>query len=258
MRRLRTLLNRALHPFNLHIEPYTDMQRAWAAGPEARDLAFLRAVPDKVGRELFGLLGKSRAQLRQDLFVLAETDLMTQGYFVEFGATNGVDLSNTCLLEQEFGWRGILAEPAKCWHAALRQNRRAVIETDCVWTVSDETLEFNEVGVYSTIDALSAGDMHKSTRAHGQRYSVKTVSLMDMLRRHGAPKDIEYLSIDTEGSEFDILREFDFAAYNIKIITCEHNFTPARSKIYDLLTSRGYVRKLDAVSQFDDWYVKPT
>jgi len=39
------------------------------------------------------------------------------------------------------------------------------------------------------------------------------------------------------------------------VITCEHNFAPNREKIHALLTSQGYVRKLEEVSQFDDWYV---
>jgi hypothetical protein len=55
------------------------------------------------------LLEKSKAQLRQDLFVLSETHYKRNGYFVEFGAANGIDLSNTYLLETEFSWSGILA-----------------------------------------------------------------------------------------------------------------------------------------------------
>ena len=81
-------------------------------------------------------------------------------------------------------------------------------------------------------------------------------SLEDMLDKHGAPSKIDYLSIDTEGSEFDILKDFDFEKYDIKIITCEHNFTKSRKDIFSLLTSNGYQRKLTGASKFDDWYVK--
>ena len=55
-------------------------------------------------------IARSKAQLKQDLFVLATLNFKRNGYFVEFGATSGVDISNTCLLEFDFGWRGILAE----------------------------------------------------------------------------------------------------------------------------------------------------
>jgi hypothetical protein len=67
---------------------------------------------------------------------------------------------------------------------------------------------------------------------------------------------IDYLSIDTEGSEYEILSHFDFEKYHFKIITCEHNFTPARERIFSLLTKNGYARKCENLSKIDDWYVR--
>jgi hypothetical protein len=75
-------------------------------------------------------------------------------------------------------------------------------------------------------------------------------------RKHNAPKDIDYLSIDTEGSEFEILSAHDFSEYSFKVIPCEHNFTDMREKIHDLLSAQGYVRKYENLSKFDDWYVR--
>ena len=54
----------------------------------------------------------SKSQYCQDIFALSKPP-MTSGFFVEFGATDGVQWSNTWLLEKRFGWRGILAEPAR-------------------------------------------------------------------------------------------------------------------------------------------------
>jgi FkbM family methyltransferase len=203
------------------------------------------------------LLSKSRAQLRQDIFVLAELHFKRNGFFVEFGATNGVDLSNTYLLEKEFAWSGILAEPAKAWHKALSTNRSASIETKCVWRDSNSILEFNEVdqAEYSTIQSFSSSDVHTETRMKGNSYEVQTISLTDLLRKFNAPNKIDYLSIDTEGSEFDILEAFDFDEYQFSAITCEHNHTPNREKIFDLLTRHGYTRKFEQLSSWDDWYV---
>lgn len=203
------------------------------------------------------LASKSKAQLKQDMFVLVELDFKRDGYFVEFGATNGVELSNTYMLEKEFGWDGILAEPARVWHDALKANRKCHVHHDCVWSKSGEVLEFNEVDAaeLSTIDTFSGVDEHAKTRTSGKKYLVKTISLLDLLKKYNAPKDIDYFSIDTEGSEFDILSAFDFDAYNIKVITCEHNYTPMREKIFQLLSSKGYTRKHTGVSRFDDWYV---
>jgi FkbM family methyltransferase len=201
--------------------------------------------------------GKTKSQLSQDVFVLSETGFKRGGYFIEFGATNGVKFSNTHLLEKEFGWTGIVAEPARVWQEDLSSNRNCHIEFDCVWSKTGEALEFNEVDAaeLSTIDSFSGSDEHAKTREVGNKYSVTTVSLVDMLKRYDAPKEIDYLSIDTEGSEYEILSAFDFDTYRIKIITCEHNYTPMRSKINELLTSKGYIQKYPYLSLLDDWYV---
>ena len=199
----------------------------------------------------------SKSQIWQDLFVLSETDFKQGGYFVEFGATNGVDLSNTHILEKRFGWRGILAEPARGWQKALAANRSAAIETKCVYSRSGEILKFSEAqdGEYSTISDKAGSDHNAALRRRVTEYGVETISLLDMLDKHGAPRVIDFLSIDTEGSELEILQAFDFGKYRFRVITCEHNFTPARQEIQRLLSSNGYVRKFESISQFDDWYV---
>ena len=107
----------------------------------------------------------------------------------------------------------------------------------------------------STIDRLSDADLHKASRKNGTKYEVNTISLADLLKKYNAPRQIDYLSIDTEGSEYDILSHFDFSEYNFQIITCEHNYTPMREKIHTLLLQKGYRRVFEELSLFDDWYV---
>ena len=208
-------------------------------------------------QELDTLQSKAKSQLNQDMFVLSELGFKKNGYFVEFGATDGKDLSNTHLLEKEMGWTGILAEPAWIWASGLALNRKCNITFDCVWSKTGEILEFNEpyAAELATINSFSNGDEHAKNREGGHIYEVKTISLLDLLKKYNAPKEIDYLSIDTEGSEFEILNAFDFDAYQFRVITCEHNYTPMREKIYDLLTSKGYTRKHKEYSRFDDWYV---
>ncbi|PLX99399.1 MAG: methyltransferase [Desulfuromonas sp.] len=221
-------------------------------------LEFLKTIRSDSRSSCIDLLDKSRSQIRQDLFVLSELNFKKNGYFVEFGATNGLTLSNTYLLEKEFQWDGIVAEPARKWHAELNSNRSCKVETKCVWSKSGEVIKFNEteIGEFSTIDNYSSGDMHSESRKSGVRYDVETISFLDMLETYNAPSEIDYLSIDTEGSEYEILENFDFNRYQFRVITCEHNYTKDRDKIYELLTSNGYKRKFEALSQFDDWYVK--
>jgi FkbM family methyltransferase len=200
----------------------------------------------------------AKAQIFQDLFVLFMTNEKRQGYFVEFGATNGVTLSNSYLLEKSFGWDGILAEPARCWHHELSANRNCKIEPSCVWSKSGEQLEFNEVSSQelSTINTFSESDGRTKERKNGKVYLVETISLNDLLEKHGAPHEIDFLSVDTEGSELTILSNFDFQKYNINIITVEHNFTKEREKIHHLLGANGYKRVFENFSNWDDWYTK--
>jgi FkbM family methyltransferase len=189
---------------------------------------------------------------------LHELGFKRGGFFVEFGASNGVDLSNTLLLERDYGWSGILAEPAVCWHDSLTKNRRAKIEKRCVWSRTGQRLSFQEVHAaeLSTIASFASTDMHLQSRKEGRSYSVDTISLLDMLDAHSAPPEIDYLSIDTEGSELDILSTFDFQRYRFGVITVEHNYGATREPIHQLLTSNGYERKFAEVSLFDDWYVR--
>ena len=259
----KTVAKQTLKRFDIGVTSYHRLQELKHRSQAANDLEFLLGLPDRHSSQLLGAFRTSQSQLRQDLFVLSELNFKRNGFFVEFGATDGIHMSNTYLLEKQFGWNGILAEPARRWHEQLRANRRSRVETDCVWRDSTSILTFNEVAGdepdrwgFSTIHLYSSADHHREERRHGTTYRVQTISLVDLLDKYSAPKDIDYLSIDTEGSEYEILRAFDFARYNFKVITCEHNFTPEREKIASLLINNGYVRKFPELSRIDDWYVR--
>ncbi|WP_269605964.1 FkbM family methyltransferase [Prochlorococcus marinus] len=222
------------------------------------NIDFINNISNKSKNLCLKYLTLSKSQFRQDLFVLSELNFKKKGFFVEFGACDGVISSNSYLLEKSFGWDGILAEPAIYWHDKLIKMRSAIIEKKCLWKDSDEHILFNETEDYkqlSTINSFSDLDNSKCYRTNGNRYKVPTISLLDLLDKYNAPKSIDYLSIDTEGSEFEILKSFDFSKYKFKVITCEHNFTNIREKIYNLLINNGYKRKLKLISKVDDWYV---
>jgi FkbM family methyltransferase len=209
---------------------------------------------DQYHDNIQNLRSKSPSQLSQDLYVLAAHNFKRNGFFIEFGAANGYTFSNTWLLEKEFGWSGILAEPARCFHNELKNNRSCNIEFDCVWNESDKEVQFREFGELSTIDTFTDCDFHAEKRKNKEVYTVKTISIMDLLKKYDAPQKIDYLSIDTEGSELEILKSLDFNKYKIDIITCEHNHTPLRTEIKDFLYSKGYEWVNKNFSDFDDWY----
>jgi FkbM family methyltransferase len=174
---------------------------------------------------------------------------------VEFGATDGVLLSNTYLLETEFGWSGLCAEPNPKMFSQLREHRRCITSDACIAGTSGKEVDFIFAGAFGGIANHSKGDMHGERRAAyaaaGHVGRVTTISLDDFLRRHGAPYDLDYLSIDTEGSELEILAAFPFERWNVRLITVEHNYTPQRQSIFDLLSRHGYERE---EREWDDWY----
>jgi len=197
----------------------------------------------------------SSSQISQDLMVLYVLNKKKYGFFVEFGATDGKEKSNTYLLEKEFGWTGILCEPSVKWHDKLSSNRDCKIDHRCVWSTSNHDLLFcdTRIAELSTINPFLNFDNHKRDIVNS--YNVKSVSLNDLLIEHQAPNFIDYLSVDTEGSEFEILNSVDFSKYSFGVITVEHNFTPNRELIASLLISKGYKNIYPTFSQFDDWYV---
>jgi FkbM family methyltransferase len=200
---------------------------------------------------------ESKSQLGQDLFALAANPGVASGYFVEFGATNGLDLSNTWLLETKLGWKGILAEPNPAWHAELSANRSCSVDTRCVYSQSGQTLRFaaTQLKELGSLQQFVAEDHHAQRRKAHEDIGVQSITLADLMEVYDAPRHINYLSLDTEGSEWEILRVFDFDRYRFGAITVEHNFSVQREPIHGLLQAAGYRRVMTPISQWDDWYV---
>ena len=204
------------------------------------------------------LLRHSKSQLGQDILALSISGLEKSGFFVEFGAADGIALSNSYLLEKNFGWNGILCEPSTGWYEALKQNRSCVIDTRCVYSVSGQKISFSEnyLGELSAITAYAEPNASGILKRTTSSYEVETISLLDLLKVHNAPRFIDFLSIDTEGSEFEILKNFDFQSYRFGSICVEHNFGETREQINTLLLANDYVQVHSDLSDFDDWYIQ--
>lgn len=196
------------------------------------------------------------SQLGQDALVLWLLKNKRDGFFVEFGATDGVTISNTFLLEKEYNWSGILCEPASIYNESLRKNRFCTVVNKCVYKKTGEKIIFFECdnSELSTISSFKDKDVHKKNRKNGKEYIVETISLSDLLDNYSAPSVIDYLSMDTEGSEFDIIKEYDFSRH-INIITVEHNYSANREKIKNFLEEKNFIRIFDSISEWDDWYI---
>jgi FkbM family methyltransferase len=196
----------------------------------------------------------SKSALRQDLFALLVSGFKQKGYFVEFGACDGLFVSNTFLLEKEFNWEGILSEPARIWHKDLKRNRTCHISTYAVGSESEKKIQFTEY----VSPGLSRSGNRSPTAENGRikkRYLVESITLLDLLGKFNAPGNIDFISIDTEGSELEILQNFDFSKYKISSFAVEHNYGPDQNLVRDLMVKNGYHQVLRDISRYEAWFV---
>jgi FkbM family methyltransferase len=206
----------------------------------------------------------STSQLFQDLFVSFIHRNKRHGTFLEFGATDGVEFSNSLMLERHFDWTGVLAEPSPQWHTQLFNNRKSTtIITDCIFSETGQELDFfvSDIGVLSTLEEFRDSDSRsipantQARNSSGYSCKVKTISLNDVMETYFDGKPVDYMSVDTEGSELLILQGFDFEKYAPKVVTVEHNFTDSQEQLDALFSNNNYMRMFKGYTQFDAWYV---
>jgi FkbM family methyltransferase len=257
---IKKILNRILQFLNLKIIKLDFFKTLNDTNLKNNDLkkkiALLQVINNENNKNINDLL-LSESQLGQDLFVLNELKYKKNGYFVEFGAGNGKHLSNTYLLEKKYNWSGILAEPAKCWHNDLLKNRTCSICFDLVNVDSGLDLDFFEFYSSSTLKKFEDKVVLNNLKINNEKakeYRVNSININDMLIKYNAPYLIDYLSIDTEGGELEILKSINFKKNKFKIITCEHNYKN-KDEISKFLRNNGYTIRFENNSFFDGWYV---
>ena len=216
------LINKALEKIGLKLIRLKSFNEILFTVSEYRN----RIRVDKIicqiqNRVEFETYPKMHSQLGQEIFVLETLKYKKNGFFVEFGAAGGKNLSNTFTLEKEFDWRGICVEPGQNWRSELIDNRKCFLDFRCVYKISGQQINFSETlfPELSTIEQYKYADLHSEYRKGGKVYSVETISLNDLLLEYNAPQLIDYISIDTEGSEYEILSNFNFDKYNVVIFT---------------------------------------
>ena len=213
----------------------------------------------------FDKIEKVYSQLYQDAFASFIIGNKYDKSYLEFGATDGLNLSNSYLLENSYNWKGVLSEPSVQWHEFLKRNRKNTqIITKCIWKESGKKLDFfmSENGELSTLkdfvesDKTSMPGNTELRKKSGKMISVETISLNDVIKEYFSDICPSYISIDTEGSEYEILKSFDLNKFRPKLFTIEHNFTETESKIDEHLIINGYVRIFRKLTSFDAWYIQ--
>lgn len=205
-------------------------------------------------------LGISLSQLQQDLVAqfiyLKANELDGSGispYYVEIGANDGIYLSNTYSLEKNLGWKGILSEANQSVVPKLLVNRlNSLIDVRAVTNKSGQSLVFmmTENSEYSSLKGAS---VHSSQFKGSVESIVESVSLTDLLTEYSAPRTVGFLSVDTEGNEYEIIQGLDSNIHRFSFVAVE--VSKNSEQIKSLMESLGYTQILEQISLWDQWWI---
>jgi len=201
------------------------------------------------------------SQLGQDKFVDEYLQFKKNGVFLEIGAHDGKSCSNTLFFEEYRNWSGICVEPGTEEFKKLCENRKSINLNCCISDYDGES-EFTYIEGYSMmLSGLSESynfshenRINNEVGSYGgkiNKLKMPVFKLQTILDEHQI-HEIDYCSIDTEGSEFNIVKSIDFDKTNIKIFSIENNY--GDTTIQNYLETKGYVlyKKL----QWDDIFIK--
>jgi FkbM family methyltransferase len=138
------------------------------------------------------------------------------GFYIECGANDGVDQSNTWYYEKFKNWHGILIEAHPEIFDQLKKNR------------SEKNILINKFVVANnykskTINISNNDLMSKISTVKRESVLTQTMTLTNILKKNNSPKLIDLFSLDVEGHEFDVLEGIDFNNYKFKYFLIETN-----------------------------------
>jgi hypothetical protein len=175
---------------------------------------------------------KTHSQSGQDLFVLSALTKKRDGYFLEIGSNDPVNINNSYILESEFNWKGLMVEYDKKWESSYKQKRTSN------YIIQDAT----------------------------------TVNYAQLFSQYNFPKSMDYLQIDLEVdnrstlSTLELIDRTIFPNYTFSVVTFEHdiyrgNYFNTQQLSRNIFLKNGYVPVFKNVKNcgnpFEDWYVHP-
>lgn len=191
---------------------------------------------------------KSISQGGQDYWVINEAFAKKRkGYFLEIGSSDGIAINNTYLLEKCYQWRGICIEPNPNYFKELKLNRSSICLNLCVDSEENE-VDFvfnNEKG-----GILDSYPWPSKMFSKSDVKKIKATTLVNILKKYKAPKIIDYLSIDVEGAETRILKNFPFQDYTFLTLTIEN----PSDILHNTLIENGYIL-VKVVPGLDKFYI---
>jgi FkbM family methyltransferase len=202
------------------------------------------------------------SQINQDRIADFTLSRKAKGVFLDIGAHDGITFSNTYFFEKERDWTGICIEPNPNVFQKLIANRHCICE-NCAITTEEKQMVYRKVdgpyflemlgGILEFMDTEHIEIINREIvnypECNIEDIPIECKRLDPLLSQYSVNK-IDYLSIDTEGSEYEILQSLNFDKLNIRLMSVERS---KDSQVRNLLSRKGY--KCYSVG-FDTFYYK--
>jgi FkbM family methyltransferase len=192
-------------------------------------------------------MNKYYSQSKQDQIIDKLLSYREKGFFLDIGAHDGVNFSNSFFFEESRNWSGICIEPVPKFFKILNEKRNSINLNICI-ADSEKEIEFVEVeGPASMLSGMltSESDNHferikNAIKNQGGSYSIYKLNTLtvDSILKQYSVSTIDYLSIDVEGFELDILKTMNFDSYNVRIMTIEND--QRKNHLISFLESKGF------------------
>lgn len=173
------------------------------------------------------------------------------GYFVDIGAHDGISFNNTLFFEKERNWTGINVEPIKSVFQKLVNNRPTCTNLNLAVSNKNGRAEFiRNIGYSEMIsglkDQFDPRHIERLTRELSQMGGTTNTIIvqtrkLDTICSNYNIKHINYLSIDVEGAEFDVIQSINFENVYIDVIGFENNYQDTADKIVEYLKTKDYI-----------------
>lgn len=184
----------------------------------------------------------------------------TDGNCIEIGAVDGIYISNTLHFEQ-IGWNALCIEPNPTYFESLKNNRKNCLNF-AITNNNIDDIDFTVVTMNSKNQSSISGlDIdERLIKLHENLGLEPTLSKINVdgrrldwcIENFFNYETIDFISIDTEGNELDVLKSFDVNRYNIKLMVIENNYN--ENYVENYLTDLGWVK--DKRVEVNDFYIK--
>ena len=179
--------------------------------------------------------------------------LKRNGYFVDLAAGQPKELSNTYFIEKYLNWEGLLIEGNPLFAKKLRDERTNKVLEEIVYSENNKEVKFRidngELGGIVGDEFDNNKKFRSDELANATIITSKTKTLNQILIENNAPKEMDYLSLDIEGGEYEALKNFEFKQYKWKFLTIER----PNLELDLLLDKNGYIQVFH--SSFDTFYI---